>query len=410
MFRCLQGICHDQEKIKTINEEATVSADKFYSPTLFENLLECIGPENSWCYKKKRDGNRSAAFKMCTTIVREGLCLEFKEQNTADRFTERLENIALLMNVFKTVFLHTKKQQVDFVDKFYKHQVQNDILLTEPAKTASGVTIGWEEHWKWSRKVVETMRQLFTVDQKFREEQQVRTNTIRTHGLEHPIKLSSDDIMTLVSGLWHMRQHSSYRVAASLCLLQLATGGRSRDVIFVNKVQQEKDDVRVEYISKRREDDGFVITKPILKLVFYTRTESFIELFAETRRELFDREKHLLKPEWVTWHDVDGETYPSMVYRQQWDKKTAIERIIQCWSARMRRVLCAIGAVSGNAVLRGLFGGRKGTHQLRKIYVACSYVQSGSDMKEVAWGKQVLGHESYDTSLLYTTITIKTST
>jgi hypothetical protein len=252
------------------------------------------------------------------------------------------------------------------------------------------------------------MRKIFTVDQNFREEQQKRTNEIRTGGLEHPLKLSSDDIQTLVNVLWHMHTHSpNTRIAAGLCLLQLATGGRSRDVILVNKITQEQDNIRVECLSKRKEDDGFVITKPILSLVFRGRSESFLELFTETRRELFVQEKHLLRADWIKWHDADGEVYPSMAYRQQWDKKPEIERIIQCWSARMRRVLCAAAVVSGNKVLRSLFSSRRGTHQLRKIYVACSHVQAGLNMKEVAWSKQVLGHQSYDTSLLYTTIALQ---
>jgi len=56
-----------------------------------------------------------------------------------------------------------------------------------------------------------------------------------------------------------------------------------------------------------------------------------------------------------------------------------------------------------------LFSEGKKTHRLRKVYVAMAYAfYSDKSMKEIAFAQRVLGHESVNVSLLYTSIRIDT--
>jgi hypothetical protein len=197
-------------------------------------------------------------------------------------------------------------------------------------------------------------------------------------------------------------------IAAKLCLLQLATGGRSRDVILVNIFTPINEEyIRVHNITKRKIDaDVLVLAKPVLLSVFPGGTDEFMKCMAAARNAILSIDMHRIPPEAVEMTAWENVFYPSLRYNFQWNKITSVESTVQSWSGKMRRLLESIADSQTSPSLRALFGGGRGTHQLRKLYVVLSHRQSNTHMKEPAWIKHVLGHSTYDTSLLYNSMSI----
>jgi len=203
------------------------------------------------------------------------------------------------------------------------------------------------------------------------------------------------------------------RVVAGLCLLQIGIGGRARDVILVNLMTPDNENIRVHNITKRKyELCDTCIEKPVLSMVFAptttkTSAELYMELLCDVRRCLteYEIQNRTLREEWIKVKSyVCGETTYELRYLdydKQWDKEKPIEDVIQTWSAKMRRYLVLID----NMQIFTKNG--RGTHHLRKLYVALSHAHHNNSMKEPAWALKVLGHTSYDTSLLYMNMQVK---
>jgi hypothetical protein len=381
---------------------------------LTRSLLVATGADSAWCYKKKRNGELSRCLKTAVSIFREGVCREIKQQATIENFVSLLYSYVELMQVVRCSIFSAPAHEVDFVDKFYKLQLQGDLLKTDVARHVCGES-GASGYVEWVRRVVSSLRTRFNVCVDTRSKQKERTSTIRTHGLEHPLCVKMSDVLHLVDALRshipEQGQMSESALASSLCLLQLAVGGRARDIIAVNTIAITEDGLaRIGNVTKRKtEMDDFCISKPVL-LAAFSDTLSFAELFMRTRETLFSLaiSSGMLCVVDVQYIQTATSGYPVVNYATQWDKISRVESFVQSWCAKMRRHLRAVVHECNTPGLVSLLSRGRGTHQLRKLYVACSYVQSGQHMKETAWAQRVLGHSSYDTSLLYTNMTIKT--
>lgn len=369
------------------------------------DVIRTMGTENSSCYKRKRDGTPSRVLKATSTLIREGVCSEIKKMSTPATLLDVLLVYAREMQGVKNRFFVKKNDETDFVDKFYKLQVQNDILQTTDAREASG-HLDTPGYSKWVRDVITRLRSVFRVSTATRLAQQERTRQIRTKGLEEPITITEDDCNRVITILKTISMDPTIprdkSLASSLCLLQLATGGRARDVIFVNIVTPEEHGwVRISNITKKKiEDSDVEIVKPLLKSAFES-TDEFMTVWCRIRTAILSiAPKEVLS--YIQWNKCGEYTYPSLDYQKQWDKSNQVESFIGAWSAKMRRILRSVSYRSRSKSVEDLLGRGKGTHQLRKLYVACSHRQSGTHMKEPAWAQRVLGHANYETSLLYT--------
>ena len=363
-----------------------------------------VGAGSAWCYKRKRDGTPSRVLKATTTILREGICTEIKEHATPETLLDVLKVYVSHMERVRVRLFNEKKTETDFVDKFYKLQLQNDILQTDTARAAS-CTSDIAGYTQWVKTVMSSLRRVFNVCATTRLSQQERTRHLRTKGLEEPLEITHTECDWIVKMIRKVSEDTTedkdIQIAASLCLLQLSTGGRARDIILVNVfTPAERGFVRVGNITKKRQEDGgFEITKPLLTLVF-PAIESFMALLCRVRCYLLESASSTLNG-CVQWNECREFKYPSLDYDKQWDKDTNVESFVQSWCAKMRRFLRVVMATSSNETIHALLGRGRGTHQLRKLYVACSHNQAGKHMKEPAWTRRVLGHTSYETSLLY---------
>jgi len=364
----------------------------------------------SWCYKRKRNGLPSTVLKVSLTLIREGVAAEVKELPFS---VDLLVNVCTVLNeVRMTLFSPFKKLESEFVDKFFKFQLQNDILSLPAAREVS-LAAGLE-HYEWIRTTMTRLRKTYNVSLNTRLAQQTRTNENRTRGLEAPLMITNDGCAVVIAELTttflNESASSDIRIASALCLLQLACGGRARDVVLVNVVTPEDDVmVRVKNITKRKWDGKqFEIVKPVLTSVFpffneETPSFRFTNLLCVTRKLLIESEieQGTLQSDWIKTTDTVCGPCLSLDYEKQWLKDTSIEKVVSRWSAKMRQVLTRVCKRTKNETIIRLFSKGKGTHQLRKMYVVCSYQQTGSAMKEPAWAQRVLGHQGYETSLLY---------
>lgn len=375
-------------------------------------VFNSCGPDRSWCYKRKRDGTPSRCLKSETSLVREAVCLEVKLAVTSENFIETLLVYARAMESLRSCVFAGTPKEVDLVDKFYKLQVQNDILQTDTARSACG-TCAAGGYNSWVRSVIIEMRKHFNVSVSTRVQQKSRTDHIRRHGLESPLLMKETDVECFVRALHSGRDPNTtsaeWDILESLCLLQLSVGGRARDIIAFNAIEAVDDTyVRVTNVTKRkRENMNFSIVKPVVLTVF-PDTSVFMEEFVKMRKSLFELEvaRGTLTNSDLQTVGVLPFVYPCIDYEKQWDKSAQIEQVVQSWTAKMRRFLHRVAKNTQNDIVCSLFCRGKGTHQLRKLYVSCSHRQSGEYMKETAWAQRVLGHTSYDTSLLYTNMII----
>lgn len=391
------------------DEFTTFGKTRQCSQTL-QHLVAQMVNQAPWCFKTKRNGNPSVMLKTSPTLIRLAMSNEIKTNLDSSSFHTVLKKYAELMQMLKRrFFCVSRRLETDFVDKFYKFEVQNDILKTDVARAVCG-ELDLCKYMTWVRTVILDMRSVFNVSFETRVHQQATTDERRIASLECPLKLSFEDVDVLIDALWGSMQsapNEEDRAASMFCLLQLSCGGRARDVLLVNHIEALDDEViKVTHLTKKKvHDHADEITKPVLAPVIGT-TANFLNTLALARSVLFSQEivRGRLKPEW-TQTDVSG--CQLLVYEKQWDKSNEIEQIVASWSARMRKVLLKAVVGSQNLPLQSVFSKGKGTHQLRKLYVTCSHVDSKTDMKEAEWARWTLGHNQYNTSLLYTTMTVE---
>ncbi len=350
------------------------------------------------CYKKKRDGNPSKTLKSSLTLVREGVADELKQLSNRHECVDVLTTYAEAMNEFKkATLLDFPKLHGEFVDKFVKLQLRDDVLTQWRDEF-----VDFQSFDQWRQSELEQFRLRCGVPITIRLQQQQRTDSNRDNGLRHPKRVSLDSVDAFATWLkkvvfWDVESNEEMPstvlvVTASLCLLQLACGGRARDVILVNVIDKIDDNtIQVKNITKRKiNSERLEINKPILKAAF-SDTDCFLDVLRRTRAYIVENaiDERKISRETVTVDPASGLMH--LKYEKQYDRDSGVEMTIQSWASRMRRLLKSTG---------------HGTHFLRKLYVAASYVQEGESMKEPAWAQSVLGHNQYETSLLYTSVQI----
>lgn len=245
------------------------------------------------------------------------------------------------------------------------------------------------------------------------------------------------------------------RIAAALCILQLGCGSRARGVIAVNTIRQfehenantlfpfaarnvivvgnltKKASVARIRASTHSQNYSTIdeITKPILfdffdpmqmfpgvrqldvisphitldgncELIRTHQTSVFIDMLAAVRAVVLAGMSSGYVESIPTRHT---QPLKHVTSEQQTKRNPEILKITLAWEASMVRVL----KEADKQYKFDVFVGGKGTHQLRKLYVAFSYVAyTDQSMKEVAWAQRVLGHADPMTSLLYTSMKI----
>lgn len=362
---------------------------------LLQTLLLTMRNFESSCYKRKRDGTPSSAPKAALSLVRESIADDLQKFPSRATCVSALLEYATAMNDFKTLVLtECPKLHSEFVDKFVKLQLRDGVLTQWRGDFENFATFD-----AWRRDVLEQFRVRCNVPLTIRREQQERTNDNRDRGLRYPTPVSLETLDRLADWLKSfvyrdneiVRNFSTAAVTAALCLLQLGCGGRARDVILVNVIEAVDDKmIRVQNITKRKlEGASLEITKPVLQVAF-KNSDSFMELLCRVRVHITNKgvQEGFLTNAMVATH-TNGVCH--MDYQLQFDKNPAVESLVQSWASRMRRLLHSTGY---------------GTHFLRKLYVVASYAQDGKEMKEPAWAQSVLGHNQYETSLLYTSVQI----
>jgi hypothetical protein len=410
LYLALGSLLESKELVTKIRQEIVDEIEnkngnlKMCSDTL-RTMVLAILTSPDWCFKKTRKGAKSRRYKASHTLLREGLCKELESVACSkESMALNLPLYIVLLERLRAAFFDDVSGQLecDFVDKFYKFDL-------EPYLWTLREDMSQLEHGKWIRDVIKSCRSIFNVSAKTRQAQRDRTDELRTAGLESPTTITSEDCATLIDSLKsYSKLEDDVGIAAGLCLLQLASGGRSRDVIFVNVFTPMNEEyIRVDNISKRKIDaEALVLAKPILLSVFPDGTTGFMKCVTRTRNALLNAEMHRIPPEAVQMLNYDDDVYPSLRYDFQWNKNTSVESVVLSWSGKMRRLLESVVDGQASVTLRRLFGNGRGTHQLRKLYVILSHRQTNSSMKEPAWIKQVLGHSTYDTSLLYNSMSI----
>ena len=389
------------ELVQTIKTElahsvATKRNQTVGSSTLQEIVANLKATDES-CYKKKRDGTPSSVLKSSLTLIREGVAAELKQARNQREFVDSLLLCADAMSEFKqTLLADFPKLHSEFVDKFVKLQVRDELMVQW-----RGDYTTFEAFDQWRQSVLREFRTRCGVPVSIRQQQQQQTDSNRDNGLRHPQKVTIDSIDAFADSLkrvvyWDTEKEETppteLVVTASLCLLQLGCGGRARDVILVNVIDKiDKNTIRVKNITKRKiTSEQLEIRKPVLKSAF-SDSDSFLDTLRQTRASIVDGAVKEGKIH-VDVTSVDPDTgILHLKYEKQYDRDTGIEGVIQSWASRMRRLLKSTG---------------HGTHFLRKLYVAASFVQEGESMKEPAWAQSVLGHSQYETSLLYTSVQI----
>jgi len=389
------------------------------SETLRNLFLRVMDDEIEWCFKTRFNGTKSTVLKATHTLLREGVAKEIKNRLTSDNANELLLLYAETMSIFaKRVFRTCPRLEVDFIDKFYKFQLQSDVLQ-HPVFTGH---LPLADRIAHVANLMTTLRGKFTVSPVVRIQQQDRTKQNRDNGLRDPFQFSRDAFRSFVDSIWSdykcgdgssdMDEYNEKRVVAAFCLLQLGIGGRARDLLLVNVASKvDECEVRVGHLTKRRHDSSEMsITKPVLRSVFgrvdgIDPSDSFLSLLCQARYWLVTKEVHgcNIRPEWIEETVISSQqSLLHLKYDKQWDKSSAVESLVQTMSAKMRRYLAKKDKTLHLFDRRG-----KGTHQLRKLYVACSHDEYTGVMKEPAWAQKVLGHAGYDTSLLYMSMSVQ---
>lgn len=384
-------------KTELAHEAATKRNQTVGSATLQELVANTRRMDQS-CYKKKRDGNPSNVLKSSLTLIREGVADELKRSPGRQECMDALTTYSEAMNDFKLATLtEFPKIHGEFVDKFVKLQLRDDVLLKWRDQFSD-----FQAFETWRQSTLEAFRRRCGVPLAIRLQQQEQTNDNRDKGLRYPKRVSLGSVNAFAEWLkgvvfWKAESGNEMPstelvVTASLCLLQLACGGRARDVILVNAINKiDNTTINVRNITKRKiNSERLEIAKPLLKVAF-SDTDSFLDVLRQTRAHIVEsavRQRTISRDAMVT-DPVSGILY--LHYEKQYDRDIGVETVIQSWSSRMRRLLKTSG---------------HGTHFLRKLYVAASYIQEGESMKEPAWAQTVLGHTQYETSLLYTSVQI----
>lgn len=187
--------------------------------------------------------------------------------------------------------------------------------------------------------------------------------------------------------------------------------------LLVKKAKLEKKDIdSVELPSSDTTEVHKVITKPILYMYLErkyfdrewvkdpvvvdakTGVDIFLELMRKTR--MFVQKTSPVEVKWASTKDRKLDTsIPGFTDDEAYNRG---RKITFNWNAKMNRVL------KGYAKEPGVFPFIKegqGTHMLRRLYVNRGYYHFSSNrVKETAFTRMTLGHESFQVSLFYTSL------
>jgi len=247
--------------------------------------------------------------------------------------------------------------------------------------------------------------------------------------VENCLRVSSSTVVQIANALFSHVFDGDFRyetlssdrlkLGSALCLLQLICGSRALGIMSSNVIRRFNKEVDINLferanidtkrlvvvtgITKQKTDEAKAAIK-CRRLEKEGKDVSFQEMLRSTKLESMA----VLRP--LLFEFLRGPTETNVTDEQ------CIDRFFDLFYCV--RVACEVKGVHAQTlrkcmtdVLVGVFQRCgypvAGTHELRRLYACYGFHLLGSGMKEVDYVRRVLGHESFDVSLYYMSISIQ---